>query len=63
MEKKNGHVDKKIPVLRGLVTAAVLHTKIKEVDNEIADLSGLVKKTDFDAKILEIEEKYFTTSD
>ena len=37
----------KTPDVRGLVTAAVLNTKI----------SGLGKKTDYDAKISEIEKK------
>ena len=40
-------------------TTAVL-TAVK---NKILDVSNLVKKkTDFDAKILEIESKYFTTA-
>ena len=46
-----------------MVTTTVLNAKIKEVDNKIHDLSGLVKKKVYDAKILEIERKYFTTSD
>ena len=36
--------------------------KIKEFDNKILDSGGLVKKTDYDAKISEIEQKYITTS-
>ena len=44
------------------MTATILNTKIKVVDSKILDLSGLVKKTDYDAKISEIEGKYFTTS-
>ena len=44
------------------MTATVLDTKIKEVDNKIRALSGLVKKTDFDVKILQIGGKYSTTS-
>ena len=48
--------------INDLVTMTVLNTKIKEVDNKIPDLKGLVKKTDYDVKVLEIEEKHFTTS-
>ena len=33
------------------------------MDNKIPDLSNLVKKTDFDAKKLDMERKYFTISD
>ena len=41
-----------------------LQEKIKEVDTKISSLGGLVEKTDYyDAKMLEIEGKYFTTSD
>ena len=46
-----------------MVTTTVLNTKTKEVDNKILGLSGLVKKIDNDAKISEIEGKYFTASD
>ena len=35
---------------------------IKEIDNKIPDLSGSVRKSDYVAKISEIEGKYFTTS-
>ena len=33
------------------------------VENKITDVKNLVKKTDYDAKILDIESKYFTTAD
>ena len=55
LQKKIEDVDQKIPDVSGLVTS--LHTKIKEMDNRIPDLSCLVKKTDYDAKISEIEGK------
>ena len=45
------------------MTTTVLNTKIKEVENKMPALSDLVKKTDYGAKISEIEGKYFTTSD
>ena len=45
------------------MTATVLDTKTKEVDNIIPDLRSLVKETHYDAKVSEIEGKYFTTSD
>ena len=46
-----------------MVTATVLNTKISEFENKIPDVSGLVIKPDNDAKITDIERKYFTTSD
>ena len=45
------------------MTAAVLNTQISEVENKIPSVSGLVNKTDYDAKIKDIEGKYFTTAD
>ena len=45
------------------MTASVLKTKISEVENKIISVSGLVKKTDYDAKIKDIERKYFRTTD
>ena len=43
----------------------VLNTKTIELENKILSVSGLVKKTDEinDAKIKDIEGKYFTTAD
>ena len=52
-----------MPDKNGLVTATVLNRKISEVDNEILSVSVFVKKIDYDAKIKEIEGKYFTTTD
>ena len=43
------------------MTATVLNTKIGEVENKIPDVSGLVRKTDYDAKIKDIEGTYFST--
>ena len=40
------------------MTTTDLNTKVSEVEK-----SGLAKKLDYDAKILETEGKYFTTSD
>ena len=40
------------------MTESVLKTKISEVENKIISVSGLVKKTDYDAKIKDIERKY-----
>ena len=45
------------------MTTTVLNTKISEVENKIHSVSGLVKKTDYDAKMKDIEEIYFTTAD
>ena len=39
----------------GLVTTTVSNIKISEVKNKIPLVSNLVKKTEFHAKILEIE--------
>ena len=39
-----------------------INTTISEVENKIPVVSDLVKKTDYDAKILEIEVKHITTS-
>ena len=46
----------------GLVTTTTLNTKIGEVENKMPDAIGFVWKTDFNAKISDIEAKYFTTS-
>ena len=45
------------------MTTTVLDTNIGEVEIKIPDVSGLVKKTDYDARISDIEKKYLTTSD
>ena len=54
---------KKTQDVSGLVTTAVPNTKTGETENKIPDTSGLVKKMDYNAKISDIEAKYFTTSD
>ena len=52
VEKKIGDVDKKkIPDTSGLVTTAVLNTKISEVEKKIMDNSNLVTTTALNAKI------------
>ena len=49
-----------IPTITGLAATASLNA----VENKILKVSDLVKKkTDYDAKIKEIERKHFTTSD
>ena len=45
------------------MTTAFLNTKTCEVENKTPDVSGLVKKTDYNAKISDIETKYFTAFD
>ena len=45
------------------MTTAVLNTKIEKVENKIQNISGLIKKTYYNAKISDIEKKYFTSSD
>ena len=49
--------------MNGLVTTGFLNPKFAEVDNKTRDVSGLVKKIDYDAKISDIQKKYFTTAD
>ena len=57
------NVDKEIPAVNGLVITTVLNTKIGKIEDKTSDMSGLVKKPDYNAKISDIESKYFTTSD
>ena len=49
--------------MSGLVTTTVLNIEISEVENKIPNVSGLVKKSDYDAKITDIEEKCFANPD
>ena len=49
--------------ISGLATTAVINTNIGGVEHQIPDVNDLVNKTDDDAKISDIEGKYFTTSD
>ena len=62
LNTKTSEIENEIPDVSGLVTNAVLTTIIGEVVNKIPDASKLVKKAD-DAKITDIEVKYFTTAD
>ena len=48
-----------IPNITNLATTAALTI----VEKKISNVSDLVKKADYDAKISEMENKYFTTSD
>ena len=66
--RRSGDVGGKRPrdVLRTNIcrhVKGVPDTKIKEVENKIPLVIGLVKKTDYDTKVLDIENKYFNTSD
>ena len=40
-----------------------MSTKIKELENKISNVTDLVKQTNYEAKISNFEEKYFTASD
>ena len=51
-------IEGKIPSITGLATTAVLNA----IENKIINVSNIVKKN-CGAKILDIESKYFTTSD
>ena len=48
-----------ITSISGLPATATLNS----VQNKIPDVSNLVKKADYDGKILDVEPKYFTTTD
>ena len=51
-----------MPDTNGLMTKTVLNRKTNKVENKVIIVSSLVQKTDYDAKIKEIERKYFTTA-
>ena len=61
LEKEIGDIDKKVLDISGFMATTVLNTKIVKVEK--ADVSELVKKTDYDAKIKDIEGKCFTSAD
>ena len=46
-----------------LVAKTLLNTKCGEIENKIPQITDLRKKTDDNAKIIDIEKKYFTTAD
>ena len=48
----------KIPTITNLVTTAALTI----AENKILNVRDLIKKADYDVKISEMENKYFTTS-
>ena len=52
-------IESKITSISGLATSAALIL----VENKISNVSGLAKKAYYDAKISDIESKYFTTTD
>ena len=62
MNTKFSEVQNKILDTNGLVTTTVFNKKKQWSWEQISDFSSLVKKTDYDAKILDTEGKYFTTS-
>ena len=45
------------------MTTTVLDTNIGEVEIKIPDVSVLEKKTNYSARVSDIEKKYLTTSD
>ena len=57
--KKTLELEGRIPSITGLATISALTT----VENKIPNVSNLAKKTDYDAKILDIENKHITTAD
>ena len=61
ISRKIGNVEKKIPYIAGLVSTAVLNTKIRGVKNKICDVIN--KSKNYDAKIKQNKGKYFITAD
>ena len=67
LNAKITELQSKIPIITGLATNSALTA----IENKIPDVNNLVKKTDYDAKILDIEkkvtdhdhDKYITTSE
>ena len=53
-DSKINYIEGKIPDVSNLATKTVLTT----VENKIPHVSNLVKKTDYNAKITEIEKKF-----
>ena len=62
LDKKLEMSIKKLDV-GSLVAKTLLNTKCGEIENKIPQVTDLRKKTDYDAKIIDIEKKYFTTAD
>ena len=62
LNTKTDEVENKIPVT-GLATTSLLNTKIDEVDDKISDVNKLVKEVYYNAKVTDIEGKYFTTTE
>ena len=59
-EKKKTEIESKAPGINVLATTVAMIA----IQNEILDVNNLVKKkTDYNAKILDIESKYITTVD
>ena len=44
LEKKIENIDKRLPNITGLVTNAMINTKIIEIENRILSTTGLIKK-------------------
>ena len=59
LNAKINEFKKEIPSITNLSTTVALTA----VGNEIPNVSDLVKKADYDTKISEMQNKYFTTSD
>ena len=51
-----------MPSVCELVTRTVFNRKTDQVENETSNVSGLIKKN-YDAKLSDIEQKYFIISD
>ena len=58
-DNKITDIEGKTPTISGLATTATLNA----IKNEIVNVSDIVKKTDYDAEVADIGDKYFTMSD
>ena len=59
LNTKINEVKNEIPIITNLSATAALNA----VENKIPNVSDLIKKAYYDAKISEMEKKYFTTCD
>ena len=66
LAKKTGNVDKKIPDTSGLVTTAVLNTKISEVENKIPNHDKYITTAEFnkltaETFVVRLKQSYLVT--
>lgn len=57
MKAKVKEIENIIPSITGLVTTAVLNTKVENVEYELSDINNLAIKADLNTKNTEIKNK------